>query len=298
MKILDKISSELLDSFEVRNDEFQNVQRLEQDQNNQTSPKVLESLPLYDESLLQKREELIALKKTSGNNAMLTEYKKAVPAELSPTALSWCLGLVLSDATVQRNTAAKQTCRLKIQQAIHNKELLDVTLEILKPYVFTISHSTTRTTMYSLATIQHKAFNVLSEILQDPNEELQPGACVKKIIPENIIEYLDPITISAWFCGDGGKADYTPNQGKGIQFHTQGFSLECIKRLAQALRSRYSWEARAVFDYTNGERDFYYLQVDAASFNSVERILKAYILPSFLRRFPTPRSPNSRYLDR
>jgi len=38
---------------------------------------------------------------------------------------------------------------------------------------------------------------------------------VKKGITPEIINYLNPITLAAWFCGDGGKADYTANEGKG-----------------------------------------------------------------------------------
>ena len=257
---------------------------------------MLENLITYDQNLLAKRQELINLDKTKGNNKMINEYKLEVPSQLCPTALSWCVGLVLSDATVQRNSSnTNKTCRIKIQQAIQNIELLNVTQEILKPYVFNIVPGTKRPHMYSLHTIQHEAFNILSDIFQNPQKELLEDACVEKVIPSNIEEYLDPIALSSWFCGDGSKADFSPNQGKAIQFHTQGFSLQCNERLAQALINRYSWNAVVKFDYTNTNgRDFYLLQVESSSFNSVERILKPYLLNSFLRRFPTPRSPRSR----
>lgn len=278
--------------------EFQNVQRLNEDHNQNIGLKVFENFIIYDESILNKRQELINLNKTKGNNRHVNEYKQMVPAQLCPTALSWCVGLVLGDASIQRNSSkTNKTCRLKIQQALQNKQNLDVTLEILKPYVFSISHSETRPNMYSIDTIQHEAFNVLADLFQNPEKELDFDACVEKIIPENIENYLDPIALSSWFCSDGGKADYTANEGKGIHFHTQGFSLECNERLAQALRNRYSWNTRVVFDYTNNNKDFYLLQIDASSFNSVEKILKPYILDSFLRKFPSPRRSGSRFLD-
>lgn len=279
------------------NDQPQNVQRLHLDQRGPTLPKVLENLSDWSSEILTKREELIRTNNTKGNNKQLSEYKKLLPNQLSQVALSWSIGLVLSDATVQKNSSEKtRTSRIKIQQVSYNRELLDVTLEILKPYVFTISPVTGRD-MYSLATITHEAFNILIDIFQNPQSELTSSACVQKIIPSNIEDYLDEIALSGWFCGDGGKDDYTPNQGKGIQFATHGFSLECNQRLAEALRNRYGWEVSCVYDYTNNKNeDLYFLQIHASSFNSVEQILKPYILDSFLRKFPSPRSPNSRYL--
>jgi hypothetical protein len=280
------------------NDESQHVQRLHLDQKSQTRPKVLENLSDWSSEILTKREELIKTNKTKGNNKQFIEYKKLLPNELSQVALSWSIGLVLSDGTVQKNFSEKtRTSRIKIQQVSYNRELLDVTLEILKPYVFTISPVTGRD-MYSLATITHEAFNILIDIFQNPQSELKSSGCVQKRIPSNIEDYLDEIALSSWFCGDGGKADYTPNQGKGIQFATHGFSLECNQRLAEALKKRYGWVVDCVYDYTNTQNeDLYFLEIDASSFNSVEKIRKPYILDSFLRKFPSPRSPNSRYLD-
>jgi len=260
---------------------------------------VLENLENFSEEILQKREILIQTNKTMGNNKALNEYKQLVPSQLSQLALSWCIGLVLSDATLQRNYSQNnRTIRVKIQQVSYNIELLEVTMEILKPYVFSFSPITTRPDMYSLTTITHESFNILGEIFQNPNIPLGQQACVAKRIPENIGDYVDEIVLSSWFCGDGGRVDYTENQGKAVQFSTHGFTRECQERLAQALRTKYGWEVSVVFDYTNEKgQDFFCIQVAANSFNSIERILKPYILPTFVRKFPTPRSPRSRYLD-
>ena len=154
------------------NDQPQNVQRLHLDQRGPTLPKVLENLSDWSSEILTKREELIRTNNTKGNNKQLSEYKKLLPNQLSQVALSWSIGLVLSDATVQKNSSEKtRTSRIKIQQVSYNRELLDVTLEILKPYVFTISPVTGRD-MYSLATITHEAFNILIDIFQNPGDPL------------------------------------------------------------------------------------------------------------------------------
>lgn len=274
---------------------IQNVQRLYLGEN---VPKVLENFHDYSPDILQQREELIRLKRTAGNNRYVNHYKTLLPTTLPKRALSWCIGFVLSDATIQRNLSLQNTTfRLKIQQVYYNTELFDVTLELLKPYVFNIAPVNNRNT-FTLDTIQHEAFNILHDIFQDPKVPVKPQGCVQKIIPSNIEDYFDPICLSSWYCGDGGKSDYTPNQGKGIEFATHGFSKECNERLAQALKNKYGWDALAVYDYTSENKiDRYYVKVAASSFNSVEKLLKPYLLETFVRKFPSPRSPKSRYLD-
>lgn len=257
---------------------------------------MLEEFPNYNDQILLEREELIRTNKTSGNNKALSIYKIHLPP-LPQIAFSWVMGLLLSDATLQRSSSTSNiTLRMKIQQATCNRELLDVTLEILKPFGFVISPVANRD-MVSFATITHETFNIFGEIFQNPQIPLRPNDCVHKLIPENIEDYLDPICISSWFCGDGGREDYTPNQGRGILFHSQGFTRDCNERLANALRRKYGWETSVELDYTKGDQSFYLVRVASSSFNSVERIIKPYILPSFLRKFPPPRSSNSKYLD-
>jgi hypothetical protein len=258
---------------------------------------VLEELPNYSHQILFERGEFIENNKTKGNNKALLAYKSNLPTQLPQVAFSWTVGLILSDATLQRNTSqTNQTLRLKIQQANFNLSLLEVTLQLLEPYVFIISPVQNRE-MYSLTTISHEAFHVFGEIFQDPNIELTPNACVNKKIPQNIEDFLDETAIAAWFCGDGGREDYTPNQGRGILFHSQGFTLQCNERLAQALQKRYGWDVEVKFDYERDGQSFYCIKVRASSFNSFEKTIKPYILPAFLRKFPPPRSTNSRYLD-
>lgn len=257
---------------------------------------MLENLEKYDQNILQERQKLIDLGLTVGNNKSLKFSKSLVPKELSQFALSWSIGLVLSDATVQRKIAkTNKTCRLKIQQASYNKELLDGTLEILKPWVFDVSLLKGERNMYSLCTIQHEAFNILSDIFQNPNKELDLGACVDKIIPENINKYLDPVCVASWFCGDGGKND-PAGVGKSLSLNSQGFTKEWNERLAQGLRENFDWDVSVVYDYTNKKSQiFHYIRIEASSFDSFEYYIKPYIIDSFLRKVPQPRKLNSRF---
>lgn len=62
-----------------QDNDFQYAQRLPLGQNIKKVPKVLENFHDYKADLLQKREELIRLNKTGGNNLLLKEYKALLP---------------------------------------------------------------------------------------------------------------------------------------------------------------------------------------------------------------------------
>ncbi len=265
----------------------QDVQRLGDGGDSNTIPKVLSDLIIHDVNILEKRVNLIQSGKTRGNTKDMKEYKSILPKQLDETQLSWSVGLLLSDATLQSSYSMKgQTFRLKIQQAYFNRSLLDATTEVLKPWVMGYTDIPSRE-MTELATILHEAFNPLAKLFQDPNVEIGPQNCVKKVIPSNIEDYLDPIAIGSWYCGDGGKRDYGEYQSGVVQFYSHGFSKSCNQRLADALKNRYGWNVRVVLDYTKDDgTEWYLLQVEKESFDNFIEEVKPFILPYFHKRLP------------
>jgi hypothetical protein len=203
--------------------------------------------------------------------------------------------LALGDASIEVN--GNESARLKIQQGFQNVALLEATREVLRPWCVRITRvSKKRPNMWEITTLSHTAFYKARSILAGSNDmsyENDRTYTIQKGMPTNIIDYLDPITIAAWFCGDGGRRDYGVNQGKAVQFHTQGFSRECCDRLAEALRERYGWDITVVPDKRG--RPYHLLQVEASSFDSFEATMKPFILPEFFRRLPTSRALGSRF---
>lgn len=261
------------------------VQRLVSDSSYQLQP-VLSNFITHDENMLTRRETLLQANLLSTQTSQLRSYKSDLPKQLTNFQRSWCVGLVLSDATLQRNSSKDSpTFRLKIQQNIQHRSLLDATLEILKPWVTGIVEIQNRP-MLELVTLSHSAFNELGELFQDKHVELVAKACVTKAITDPFEQYLDPIAIASWFCGDGGRRDYGKNEGKAIQFHTQAFTKECVENLAKALKKRYNWNVQVKLDYD----DKYLLQVEASSFESFIDTVRPFILPEFVKRLPKDRS--------
>lgn len=204
----------------------ENVQRLEGDAGLQiTLPRVLGNLITnHDPFVLEKRIALIESKKFKGNTKELKEYKKLLN-DLTPEQIQFCVGLLLGDTSLQASSTGHEF-RLKTQQAASNVSLLEAQLFVLKPFVLSgpskVKQRKIGNIYQELQTITHKAFTPLVEIFQNPNCKLEPFKSVDKIIPANIGNYLTPLTIGIWFCGDGGRRDYNKNQGLAIQFHTQG----------------------------------------------------------------------------
>jgi hypothetical protein len=254
---------------------------------------VLENLViLHNSNLLEKRANLLRSGKYKGNTKELKAYKQELPA-LTKEQIEYCVGLLLGDATLQSNTNLT-SFRLKIQQSENNNSLLFAIERIFQPWVMSgPSKPKTRkigNKYQELQTISHEAFCPLATMFQDSNIELKYLQCVTKVIPADIGDYLTPLAVATWFCGDGGRRDYGVNEGKAIQFHTQGFSKECCEKLTQALKDRYQWDVTTKFDYVDeNKRERYLIQVEASSFESFMEQIPAYILPHFLKRLPSQR---------
>ncbi len=250
----------------------------------------------HDEKILEKREELLQSGKYRGNTKELKTYKASLPSSLNQNQTEFGIGLLLGDTTLQTN-ADGSAHRLKTQQKEDNISLLEAKKEVFLPWVLSgIANIKGRSTMRGLQTIGHSAFQPLVDILHDKSIPLKGGDCMQKKIPPDIGNYLSPIAIGAWFCGDGSKRDHGKHRGKAIQFHTQGFSQQCCIYLAQALSERYNWEVNAKYDYTNPEgKKMYLVQIEASSFDSFVEKVGYYVLPDFEKRLPSPRSTRSRF---
>lgn len=269
------------------------VQRLEGDASQQILPRVLGEFLKHEVALLEKRAELMTFKPLRGNSKEVNAYKALLPP-LTDFQTEWSVGVLLGDATLQANSNG-EAFRLKMQQSHEHKQLLLATGEILKPYVmnddFLPRERTNGKTFLELETLSTKQFTPLMELFNEPGNEIVPNRAVVKVVPPNIGDYLTPTAVSAWFCCDGGRRDYGANEGKAIQFHTQGFPLQCCERLAAGLRHNYGWNVAPRFDYKDSlGRERFLIQVEASSFESFMSEIQPLILESFQGRLPKPRA--------
>src|SRR3546814_800469 len=91
-------------------------------------------------------------------------------------------------------------------------------------------HFTTKIITYSF-----KSFNWLHNVFYQPQyNEINEVLYYKKIIPNNIKDYLTPQAIAIWIMDDGSR------QNSGITIHTNSFTLEENYLLQAAFLERYN----------------------------------------------------------
>ena len=62
----------------------------------------------------------------------------------------------------------------------------------------------------------------------------------KGISKELIKTHLTKRGLAFWFMDDGGKLDYTKNEGKGIVFNTQSFTEEEVNNMCIELKEKFN----------------------------------------------------------
>ena len=90
----------------------------------------------------------------------------------------------------------------------------------------------------------------------------------KKIIPQNISEYLSPIALAVWIQDDGSKVS------SGLKIATNSFTYEEVNFLAEVLRDKYQFKVSV---QKAGALNQYNLYFSKNSMNKLVEIIKPYM---------------------
>lgn len=232
-----------------------------------------------------------------GNTRSRTNYiekiKEYKPSGLTLFQKETGVGLLLSDASLDSNFNAK-TARLKIQQSKNHiywlSNLAGVTFEEYTPS-FTPIHPVgkNRPNMIEYDTLKCPDFyNFFRKLFYPgyPND-------TQKSPTSQIIDYITPLSLAIWFCGDGSRADWTKNEGKGISFHSQAFSFDTNNFLANVITNKLNLKASVKLD--DPIKNQFRIDLSGESFDYFIETVGPYIDPNFFDRVPTPRIEGSRF---
>ena len=167
---------------------------------------------------------------------------------LRPELFQVCLGVLLGDATLQKNTS-KTTCkhRLKfLQGALHRHgEYLLHLHQIFKPFVISPPfHHVERNTL-AFCTVFHSQFNCLAPIFFSRGQKKNVGEYFEK-------NPLTPITLAYWFMDDGGLLSYNRDYPRrAMVYNTQGFTLAECEILQNNLNKEYNLDSWLKADNKN-----------------------------------------------
>lgn len=245
--------------------------------------------------ILKKRSEY--LKKNpqafKGNRKERTEYLaelQEIKPELTKFQKEYLVGLNLGDLSVEFNHNAR-TARIKMQQKATREGWLEHIREIFLEYMPNDSEfkapSDTRKTMRELQSLKCSTFYDFFKPLFYNDK--------RKSITDGVLEYISPVSVAALFCGDGSKADFTPNEGKGITFHTQGFSEFENTKIAEKISSELGLDAKAKADGTKSGQ--WRIDVSGKSYETFCEKVGPWVHETFHYRVPSGRVSDSRYGD-
>jgi len=253
--------------------------------------------------LLQKRKEFLTAnpKAFAGNTKACTKYKELLTlknAALTSFQLEAFVGLVLSDASLD---FGKHGTRFKIQQGKQNLEFLDHIGDVFREYTGSDNSSkplTTRENMWELTSLNCVQFEEPATLfgldLKNP-PTISKGnttTTLERHVTQRLLPYITPVAVAYWFGGDGGKADYSSNQGKGISFSTNGFSKPEVDQLSRHLDSLgFPNKVQPVQRKKLG----YELVLSGTTFDDFIEKVGPYIPDSVTYKLPSPRSDNSRF---
>jgi len=251
------------------------------------------------QEVLEKRSSYLdvnadAFKGNSNERNEYIEFMLSNNYALSDYQISLCIGLLLSDASFDVNFQNKAT-RLKTQQKTGHKEwLVNVKKSLLELTASDkgIGQTAESRNMIELDTLKCPYFFELLQYFHSKDSINSRNLGAKGIMP-SIKPWINPVTVANWFCGDGGKADFTQNQGKGITFNTQGFKKEDCQILCDALSENLGIEALVKKDSSSPEQ--YRIDTAGASYDRFIEIVGPYIDPCFKSKLPTPRVAKSRW---
>jgi len=206
-------------------------------------------------------------------------YKKWIGIKnnlsISPLQKSLIIGSLLGDGTMWMGKGAVNA-NFKVEQGLVQKEYVYWKYEILKSLVFTEPKISYRYDLQKkkypkswwFRTIRHPLITQIYNQFYF-SDGYKTG---RKIIPESIVDELDPLGLAIWIMDDGSF-----NKGR-IDISTYSFLLPEINLLQQTFKKKFEVEMNYYSDRNKGYRMYSNLKET----QKLIEIIKPYIIPSMM----------------
>ena len=201
---------------------------------------------------------------------------------LTPQQKEIAVGTLLGDASLQTQSGGK-TWRLKWQMSMKHADYANqICNEFGDRWIPSKPHGILRSNseMLGFQTVTSGNLTELAHLLL----EEKSGRFVKVYKPGLIRDHLTDRGLAYWFMDDGGKADYTPNQGKGITLNTHGFDEQGVIAICQELAEKFEFEVRP-----RPNKGCHVVLISGKSFKRFEEVITPYLVESMRAKMPSPR---------
>lgn len=174
------------------------------------------------------------------------------------------VGTVLGDGCIAPHGRKNKSYRLLVGHCEKQKEFLMWKKSILGNFVNVINKkedNRKNSIMYNFATVTHNEFKFYRNLFYKGN---------KKIIRDELINHIKPLSLAAWFLDDG-----TLIKNVNMRLSTDSFTKEENEKLQWMLKCNFDIRSK-VCEYTRCDKKFYYM-----SFNKVNSLKMTEIIAPY-----------------
>ncbi len=208
-------------------------------------------------------------------NQELKLYKASL--QLTPIQREIILGTLLGDAHLR--THNNKTYNLQFYQSNLHKSYIDHLYSIFHEWVLTPPKQRLSTGCWFFNTFTHP------DIVPHTHYGIMFYNQRVKIIPTLIHDLLTPRALAYWYMDDGSMKS---KQSKGVLLNTHCFELKDINLLCTVLESKFNlncWPRQQ----KHKNKIYYQIYISGKSYDILSNLIKPYLLPCMLYKFPESR---------
>lgn len=186
------------------------------------------------------------------------------------------VGLLLSDGHLEKSSPTS-FARLSVSFGAKHRDYLILLYELFEMYTNTPPKAITVNNNRTKTTHEILKFNTVSLpqllLYHDLFYKLRDNKLIK-VIPNNINDYMSPVTLAHLIMGDGN----LKTQDKIIRIYTNSFTKTEVELLALSIESKLGIKAKTVHDRNNQ----YILSISKNQLHLLQELLKDHMHPSML----------------
>jgi recombination protein RecA len=174
------------------------------------------------------------------------------------------VGTLLGDGCIALHGRKNKACRLMIGHCEKQKDFLMWKKAILGNFVNAVKrkeHPEKNSIMWNFTSVVHDEFRFYRTLFYEGN---------KKVIRDELIHYLKPLSLAVWFLDDG-----TLNAGVNMRFSTDCFTKEENEKLQWMLKCNFDIRCK-VCEYTRNDKKYYYLSLNKENSLKMTEIIAPY----------------------
>ena len=203
---------------------------------------------------------------------IIEEYKNKL--SLTDRQKEILIGTILGDGHLEK-LYTPESARLKIEHSYKQKEYVDWFYDEFKSWIRTKPKQKIKKVFgkihknYGFCTYGHRLLG---------NFQKNFYVEKKKVVPENLLENIAPLSLAVWYMDDGS---IKSNKHKGVFLNTQGFNGKDVKTLQGILENKFGIASSIRKDET-GEQ----IYLGGNSGEKFIKIIEPLIIPSMKYKIP------------